>query len=162
MKNDTEINVVEPEVVEPEVVEPEKIGENNSPDVVKGVDWIGLRDFTESYARTLKEAYNAGLEAGRNSPKNVNSTVHKNVNGTNAGRFVAVADDNAYAVYTSVEKINNQRPYWNMSKVVDKEFGKGQYDEAVAWAMAEVSRLSGIPLQQIPPLPSVNYRTKVK
>ena len=152
MENNTDITVIEPE----------EIAANNNLDVIKSVDWDGLGRFTETYARTLKEAYNAGLEAGKNNSKSVNGTVSKNVNGTNAGRFLAVADDKAYAVYTSEEKINNQIGFWNRSKAVSKEFGKGQYEEAVAWAMAEVSRLSGVPMQQIPPLPSVNYRTKVK
>ena len=152
MENNTDITVIEPE----------EIAANNNLDVIKSVDWDGLGRFTETYARTLKEAYNAGLEAGKNTSKNVNGNVSKKANVSKAEFFCAVADDKAYAVYTSEEKINNQIGFWNRSNAVSKEFGKGQYEEAVAWAMAEVSRLSGVPMQQIPPLPSVNYRTKVK
>ena len=91
MENNTDITVIEPE----------EIAANNNLDVIKSVDWDGLGRFTETYARTLKEAYNAGLEAGKNNSKNVNGTVSKNVNGTNAGRFLAVADD-MFSSYSSI------------------------------------------------------------
>ncbi len=109
MENNTDITVIEPE----------EIAANNNLDVIKSVDWDGLGRFTETYARTLKEAYNAGLEAGKNTSKNVNGNVSKKANVSNADFFCAVADDMAYAVYTSEEKINNQRPY---HKVVDSFF----------------------------------------
>ncbi len=157
VEKNTEISAVEPTVMEPEM-----IAENSNLASVKGIDWIGLSHFTETYARTLKDAYIAGLEAGRNNPQNTNNVSPSGSKGKNAEFFCAVADDKAYAVYTSEEKIRNQTAYWNKSKLAYKDFGKGQYEEAVAWATAEVSKRSGVAVNQLPPLRNVNYYTKVK
>ena len=101
--------------------------------------------------------YYAGYEAGKNSSV---STPRKTPKDT--GHFIAVADNKAYAVYNSEEKFESQKPFWNAKVGVVKDFGKGGYEQAVNWAADQASRLSGVSVNKIPPLVSINYYTKVR
>ena len=143
-----------------EVLEPVVIDKKNGLKGVKHVDWDGLNRFAETYSRTIKDMYYVGYEAGKNASLVASSSPKKGVKDT--GLFIAVADNKAYAVYNSEKKYESQKHFWNENKVVYNYFGEGGYDLAVNWAASQVSRLSGVPANQIPPLVSVNYYTKVR
>ena len=114
---------------------------------------LNVTELLQVQAQNMFAAYNLGAQTTSLAQQGSGDTI--TVDG-----YLGVYDKEAYGVYDSLERYNKSETYWNRGSRSTQKFI--HYDEAVEFAKAGVSSLSGVPITAIPPLRvPCNWRQKI-
>ena len=111
--------------------------------------FVDLADIMRAYAEGMYIAFQMGQErAGMDMLVTSSGTTAPQLLFDNRKVFLGIYDNNAYGVYTDVDKYRASVPFWKDASM--QEFSS--YDEAVHFARVGVATLRGVPVSTIPAL----------
>lgn len=134
-----------------------------------------LNEFTDVFFRHIEKAYQNGFNAGQTYAANTTTVSETSANITSdsdgydderdtvseTGRqYLGAYDCAAYGVYDNWQKHQHSLPYWKKDSYNEEIFDS--YEEALGFARNGVSQLSGVPVNQMPPMEGrINFRNRI-
>lgn len=115
---------------------------------------LNVTELLQIQAQSMVAAYNLGVSQATNFAQ------QSSVDTITLDGYLGIYDDEAYGIYDSMERYNKSEIYWHKGSMSKQKFLN--YDEAIEFAKAGVSALSGVPITDIPPLKVMcNWRQKI-
>lgn len=135
-----------------------------------------IKDFADVFFRHIEKAYQCGYDAGQSYAENtaIVSETSSDITSDSDSyddderdtmsepvkKYLGAYDCVAYGVYDNVSKHSNSLPYWKKNSYNDDIFDS--YEDALEFARNGVSQLSGIPVDQLPPMEGrINFRNRI-
>lgn len=134
-----------------------------------------INEFTDVFFRHIEKAYQNGLNSGQIYAVNTATVSETSANITSDSdgydderdtvsepvrQYLGAYDCAAYGVYDSWQKHQNSLPYWKKASYNEGIFDS--YEEALEFARNGVSQLSGVPVNQMPPMEGrINFRNRI-
>jgi hypothetical protein len=144
--------------------------------MIENFENMDIKGFTEVFFHQIEKAYQYGVNAGQNYDTAIVSETSSDITSESdsyddrederdtvsepAKAYLGAYDCVAYGVYDSVSKHRNSLPYWKKTSYNDDIFDS--YEEALEFARNGVSQLSGVPVNQMPPMEGrINFRNRI-